>query len=110
MAPGPVLPPFLLPQAVAITFAAGIFIGFYLISVAFANRWLIFTDDGWRFRSRRSIHWHILATTNIIAVLVMIGQALNVNTSIIEASFVEQGHKVEEYSDSPWKPIVKVST
>ncbi|KAF7783904.1 hypothetical protein Agabi119p4_69 [Agaricus bisporus var. burnettii] len=104
---GPTLPPFLLPQAVAITFAAGIFIGFYLISVAHANRWLIFTDDGWRFRSRRNIHWYTLATTNILVVLILIGQAVNVNTSIAEADFVEQGHKLGEYTDPFWKSMLK---
>lgn len=106
---GPKLPPFLLSQAVVITFAAGIFIGLYLISVAYANRWLIFTDDGWRFRSRRSIHWYTLATTNILVALVLTGQAVNVNTSIAEADFVEQGHKLGDYIDPPWKGIVKVS-
>ncbi|KAF7783903.1 hypothetical protein Agabi119p4_68 [Agaricus bisporus var. burnettii] len=104
---GPKLPPFLLSQAVVITFAAGIFIGLYLISVAYANRWLIFTDDGWRFRSRRSIHWYTLATTNILVALVLTGQAVNVNTSIAEAYFVEQGHKLGDYIDPPWKGIVK---
>jgi hypothetical protein len=45
-----------------------------------------------------------------MAVLVMIGQALNVNTSIAEARFVEQGHELDDYSEPSWKSIVKVST
>ncbi|XP_006453885.1 hypothetical protein AGABI2DRAFT_113642 [Agaricus bisporus var. bisporus H97] len=105
--PGPVLPPFLLSQAVGITFAAGIFIGLYLVSVAYANRWLLFTDDGWRFKSRKSIRWYILAATNIFMVLVLIGQAINVNTSIAEAAFVEQGHNLDDYRDPFWKGLVK---
>ncbi|KAF7783906.1 hypothetical protein Agabi119p4_71 [Agaricus bisporus var. burnettii] len=104
---GPTLPPFLLPQAISITFVGGISIGVYLISAAFANRWLIFTDDGWRFRSPKSIHWCILAITNTLVVLILIGQALNVNTSIAEADLVEQGHQLSEYEDPNWKPIVK---
>jgi hypothetical protein len=105
---GPSLPPFLLPQAVAISFTGGIFLGLYFISAAYANRWLIFTDEGWKVR--KNIHWHTLASTNLTVVLVLITQGLTVNTSINEAAHVEQGHKLSEYEEPPWMPVVKVSS
>jgi hypothetical protein len=104
---GPKLPPFLLPQAVAISFAGGIFLGLYFVSAAYANRWLIFTDEGWQIRKK--IHWHTLVTTNLTVVLVLITQGLTVNTSIAEAAFVEQGNKLSEYKEADWYPVVKVS-
>ncbi|EKM84326.1 hypothetical protein AGABI1DRAFT_124647 [Agaricus bisporus var. burnettii JB137-S8] len=98
------LPPYLLSQAVAINFTAGIFVGFYFVSVAYANRWLIFTDEGWQIRKK--IHWHSLAATNITLMLLLFVLALTVNTSIAEADFVEQGNKVEDYKAAPWRGIV----
>jgi hypothetical protein len=105
--PGLGLPPFLLPQAVAITFTTGIFLGFYLISVAFANRWLIIADEGWKLR--KSIHWYTLAATNIIAVLVLLDEGVNISTPIEESGFVERGHKLEDYVEPPWRTIMRVS-
>jgi hypothetical protein len=104
---GPTEPPYLISQAVAINFTAGIFVGFYFISAAYANRWLIFTDDGWKIR--KDIHWHMLAATNITLLLVLIILALTVNSSIAEAAFVEQGNKLSDYEEAPWKGIVQVS-
>ncbi|KAF7770717.1 hypothetical protein Agabi119p4_6691 [Agaricus bisporus var. burnettii] len=99
------LTPFLLPQAIAITFAGAIFLGFYLISVAFANRWLVFTDDGWKIR--RNIHWYTLSITNITAVLVLIAQSVTLSTSMAEASYVEEGNQLADHEDPPWKAIVR---
>lgn len=97
----------MLPQAIAITFAGAIFLGFYLISVAFANRWLVFTDDGWKIR--RNIHWYTLSITNITAVLVLIAQSVTLSTSMAEASYVEEGNQLADHEDPPWKAIVRVS-
>jgi hypothetical protein len=100
-------PPYLISQAVAINFTVGIFIGFYFISVAYANRWLIFADEGWKIR--KNIHWHTLAATNITLLLVLIVLALAVNSSIAEAAFVEQENKLSEYEGDPWKGVAQVS-
>jgi hypothetical protein len=105
--PGPDLPPFLLPQAVTITLTTGIFLGFYLISVAFANRWLILTDEGWKFR--KNIHWYTLIATNIVAVLVFLDEGVNISTPVAESGFVEQGNKPDKYIEPSWRPIIRVS-
>lgn len=104
---GPHLPPYLVSEGAAVAFTSGIFLGFYAISAAFANRWLVLTDEGWGFR--RNIRWSILTTTNAIAILVVLGQALVVDTSIDKADFVENGHRPEEYVEPPWKGVVEVS-
>jgi hypothetical protein len=104
--PGPDFPPFLLPQAVTITFTTGIFLGIYLVSVAFVNRWLIFTDEGWKFR--KDIRWYTLIITNIIAVLVLLDVAAYISTSIEESAFVEWGNKLGGYAEPPWRAIMKV--
>jgi hypothetical protein len=105
---GPDLPAYTLVQGSVISFIAGIFLGVYLISLAFANRWLIFTDDGWMFK--KNIHWFTLILTNIIGILVSINQIFKVNVAIAEAKFVEQGHSPGEYVETlPWRPITEVS-
>jgi hypothetical protein len=101
------LSPFTLAQGPEISFIAGMFFGVYFISLAFANRWLIFSDDGWRFR--RGIQGFTLILTNVIAIPVSINQVMKVNESITHAKFIEQGHLPSDYVESQWKPIVQVS-
>jgi hypothetical protein len=100
-------PAYLVSQAIAINFTAGIFVGLYFVSAAYANRWLIFADEGWKIRKK--IHWHTFAATNITLVLVLIILALTVNSSIKEAAFVEQGNKLSDFADDPRKGIVQAS-
>jgi hypothetical protein len=104
---GPDLPSYTLVQGSAISFIAGMFLGIYLISLAFALRWLIFTDEGWMLK--KSIHWFTLILTNVIAVLVSINQVMKVDVAIAEAEFVEQGHSPGKYVEHlPWRPIIEV--
>lgn len=104
---GPNLPPLLLPQSVAITFVVGLFYGFYLITVCYANRWLFFTDEGWRFR--KQINWFTVAITNLISTLLLADVALSVRTPMSQTAFVEKGHRPDEFTYPPWEPIVEVS-
>jgi hypothetical protein len=103
---GPTLPHYLPSQAVAVTFADGLFNGFYLVTVGFANRWLFFTDEGWHFR--KQIHWPLAIITNLTWVLMMVGLGLNVHTPVAMADFVEEGHRPEDFSSPGWDSIVKV--
>lgn len=106
--PGLTLPPFLLSQAVAMTFTDGILFGFYLITVAYANRWLIFADEGWKLR--RNVHWFMVIITNLIFAMETANIGVIANAAIAEARFVEQGHRLDEFVDPPWKAIVAVSS
>lgn len=105
--PGLKLPPGLLSQAVAIAFTGGNLFGIYLITVAFANRWLIFADGGWILRKR--IRWFMVVITNLIAMLVTIAVSLVIFKLMNEASFAEQGGKLSEWVNPVWNPIVAVS-
>lgn len=105
--PGSNLPPFTLIQGPEISFVAGLFLGVYLISLAFANRWLIFTDDGWKFKG--TIQWFTLIVTNAIAVPVSINQVMRVKQSIGHADYVEQGNPPGKYADLHWVHILQVS-
>jgi hypothetical protein len=101
------LPSYTLVQGSAVSFIAGMFLGIYLISLAFALRWLIFTDDGWMFR--KTVHWFTFIVTTIIAVFVSVNQILKVDVASAEAKFVEQGHTAEEYVETlHWRPILQV--
>ncbi|XP_006453894.1 hypothetical protein AGABI2DRAFT_175644 [Agaricus bisporus var. bisporus H97] len=102
------LSPLLLPQVVAINFTGGIFLGFFFISALYANRWMLFTDDGWKLR--KDIHWHALATTNITFVLVVLTQGLIVSTSMRQAAAVEHGIELGQYKEPVWVPILKCTT
>lgn len=105
--PGSNLPPFTLVQGPEISFVAGLFLGIYLISLTFANRWLIFTDDGWKFKG--TIQWFTLIVTNAIAVPVSINQVMRVKQSIGHADYVEQGNPPGKYADLHWVHILQVS-
>lgn len=101
------LPAYTLVQGSAISFIAGMFLGIYFISLAFANRWLIFTDEGWTLR--KTIHWFTFLVTNIIAVFVSINQILKVDVAVAEGGFVEEGHSPAEYVETlHWRPILQV--
>jgi hypothetical protein len=102
------LPPSLLPQTIIITFTSGILLGFYLISAAYANRWLILTDDGWKLRKK--MNRYTLTATNLIAVLVLIDQAVNVDTSMVESGYAEGGYELEKFVESPWKALFQASS
>jgi hypothetical protein len=103
---GPVLPHYLPSQAVAVTFVDGLFNGFYLVTVGFANRWLFFTDEGWKFR--KHIQWPLAIITNFTWALMMAGLGLSVQSPIAMTAFVEEGHRPEDFSSPGWASIVKV--
>ncbi|KAF7784954.1 hypothetical protein Agabi119p4_1119 [Agaricus bisporus var. burnettii] len=96
---------FTLAQGPEISFIAGMFLGIYFISLAFANRWLLFTDDGWNLK--RNIQWFTFIITNAIAIPVSINQVMKVRISVADAQFVEQGHPPGEYVESHWMPILQ---
>jgi hypothetical protein len=104
--PGLVLPPYLLSQGVAVTFVNGLFYGFYLVTACFANRWLFFTDEGWKFR--KQIHRPLAIITSLIWALTIAIVGLGVHTPIAEAAFVEEGHRSEDFFSPGWDAISKV--
>ncbi|KAF9449516.1 hypothetical protein P691DRAFT_667356 [Macrolepiota fuliginosa MF-IS2] len=97
-----------LSQNVAVTFAVGLFYGLYLITFCFANRWLFFADEGWRLRKR--IHWFMAIMTNLITVFISLDTALMVRGATAQSTFVDQGHRPEDYSAVPWDAIVRATT
>jgi hypothetical protein len=101
------LPSYTLTQGLVVSFIAGIFLGLYFISLAFANRWLLFTNDRWMFKP--TIHYFTLIITNAIRVLVVVNQVMKVDMSLAKAEFVEQGHPTEEYVELHWRSILQVS-
>jgi hypothetical protein len=103
----PSLPLVTIPQSISLSFSGGIFLGIYLISAVYANRWLIFTDDGWKVRE--SIHWHVLVITNIAVVFAVMNQVLGIVAHMGQAAYVERGHQISEYVEPPWIAIVRVS-
>jgi hypothetical protein len=104
--PGPTLPPYLLSQGVAVMFTYGLFQGFYLVTACFANRWLFFTDEGWKFR--KQIQWPLAIITNLIWALTIASVGLSVHTPIVEAAFVEEGHPLKDFASPGWDALAKV--
>lgn len=96
-----------LSQTIALTFTTGLLFGLYFITVCLANRWLLFADEGWRWRKR--VHWSMVFTTNVIAALILASTILSVRVPMAEMDFVEDGHKPEEWTDPAWDSIAKVS-
>ncbi len=96
-----------LAQSIGTTFTNGLLFGLYLITACFANRWLIFTYDGWKLRRR--IQWTMVVITNLIAALILVDAVLAVLIPMNQMTFVERGNKPEDWKDYPWDSIVKVS-
>jgi hypothetical protein len=104
--PGPVLPLYSLSQGVAVAFINGLFYGLYLVTTCFANRWLFFADEGWKFR--KQIHWLMAIVTNLVWALSVVGLGLSIHTPISKAAFVEAGHRTEDFAGPGWDDIGKV--
>jgi hypothetical protein len=104
--PRPAHPHLPLPLSVAAAITDALFFGFYLVTACIANRWLFFTDEGWKFR--KQIHWPLAVITNLLWALIVISLGTNVNSSIVQAAFVEGGHQLEDFASPNWDPIVEV--
>lgn len=90
------------------TFTYGLLFGIYLNTAAFANRWLIFVDEGWKLR--KNVHWFLVVITNLIFAGETAIVGVLVNGAFVEARFVEiQGHQLSEYTEAPWIAIAAVS-
>ncbi|KAF9447168.1 hypothetical protein P691DRAFT_793765 [Macrolepiota fuliginosa MF-IS2] len=96
----PTLSAFTLPQAVAETFIVALFYGFYLITTCYANRWLFFADEGWKLR--KNIHWFMAVMTNLLATLSLVNMTMILRDTISQSTFVEEGHRPEEYVFASW--------
>ncbi|KAF9447156.1 hypothetical protein P691DRAFT_761000 [Macrolepiota fuliginosa MF-IS2] len=101
----PSLPPLTLSQAVAETFSGGLFYGLYLITTCYANRWLFFADEGWKFR--KNIHWFMAITTNLLTAMLLVNTAFIVHAPMAQSVFVEQGHTPQEFVPPAWDAIVR---
>lgn len=97
-----------LAQSIATTFMNGLLFGIYFITACFANRWLLFTSEGWKLRRR--IHWMIVVVTNLIAALILIDAVLAVLIPMTQMTFVEEGNMPTAWTDFSWDPILKVSS
>lgn len=97
--------PVKLQHSIAVILTHGIFFGLYFVTVCFANRWLIFTDEGWRIRRR--VSWVMVAIVNLLGALSVVSVAVTTGILMSEAAFVEQGNRPEDYNDPPWDAIVK---
>lgn len=104
---GPNFPPPRLSGTIPTAFVTGLFFGIYLITVGFANRWLLFTDEGWKLRKQH--HWSMIIITNIIWALLLADCAVAVFVPMLQMSFIEAGNKPREWANPPWNAIVKVS-
>lgn len=96
----------LLQQSVAIVLTIGLLTGIYVVTACFANRWLLFSDEGWKLKKR--IYWLMVIIANTLTVLILTGTALNVRIPMNQSAFVEGGHTPEQWVDAPWSPIAGV--
>lgn len=102
----PKLTPVKLQHSVAVIFTGGVFFGLYIITVCFANRWLIFADGGWKFRKR--VSWSMVTIVNILGLMTLANVSVSLWSLMSETAFVEAGHRPEDYVDPPWDAVVKV--
>ncbi|KXN92330.1 hypothetical protein AN958_08561 [Leucoagaricus sp. SymC.cos] len=56
--------PIPLPQSVAVSFTGGLAFGIYFATLLICLRWLLFGDQGWKFK--KTIRWGILVVTFLI--------------------------------------------
>lgn len=98
---------YLVPQGLAIVFTTGVLFGIYLITASFANRWLIFTDEGWQ--RRKNVHWLMVVITNTIFLLSVASMGLTTHKAMSQAIFVEEGGRAGDWVNPAWDPIATVS-
>lgn len=55
------MPAYTYQESIAALFVGALGTGMYLCTLAYSLRWQLFTDQGWRLRTR--IHWSILGAT-----------------------------------------------
>lgn len=97
-----------LAQDIGTAFMNGLLSGIYFITFCYANRWLLFTSEGWK--PRRRIQWTMFMVTNLIAALLLIDAVLDVYTPSAQMAFVEKGNNPTAWKDFTWDPILRVSS
>lgn len=103
---GPKFPSPLLANTIPTAFVTGLFFGLYLVTIGFANRWLFFTDEGWRLRKR--LHWLMIIIANVIWALSVADCVVAVLVPMSQMAFIEAGNKPKEWANPAWNAIVKV--
>lgn len=99
---GPPAPP---DKEVAYVYAAALGLGFYLATLVFTIRWLIFSDEGWK--QRKIISWPMVSVTVLIFALTLGHSALDLKGVMDEIHLLVISPGVE-YSSPMWINICKV--
>jgi len=94
-----------LAQDIGTAFMNGLLSGIYFITFCYANRWLLFTSEGWK--PRRRIQWALFTITNLIAALLLIDAVLDVYTPMAQMTFVEKGGDPTAWKDFTWDSILR---
>jgi len=95
----------LLQQRVAVIFVTGVLFGLYMVTACFANRYLLFSEEGWK--RKKQVQWMMVAITNVAALIILAGAALNVWTCMTQSTFIEQGHTPGQWVAPAWDSIAE---
>lgn len=96
-----------LAQPVAIIFMHGLLFGINFITFGLTNRWLIFTDEGWKVR--KNLNWLLIIIANFIGALSLVDVSVDVRVISLQMDFVDAGGKPLDWVTPPWNGIVRVS-
>jgi hypothetical protein len=98
-------PPASPDKEVAYVYAAALGLGFYLATLVFTIRWLVFSDEGWK--QRRIISWPMVFVTAFIFALTMGHSALDLKGVMDQIRLLVTNPGVE-YISPMWINICKV--
>ncbi len=88
-------------------FLHGLLFGFNIITFCLTNRWLIFTDEGWKLR--KQFDWLLLIITNILWAMSVADVAADMRIVTLQMDSIDDGHRPDEWVDPHWDGIVRVS-
>jgi hypothetical protein len=93
-------------QIVAVAFLVALFYGLYLATFFHSMRWLLFTDDGWELRGRKSVQWPMFCITLAIFVMSTLDRGLQLRRWTEQALWYHSTHSQVHTTD--WMDVILV--
>ncbi|KAF5316814.1 hypothetical protein D9619_006884 [Psilocybe cf. subviscida] len=102
----PIPPP---DQIVAVAFLVALFYGLYLATFLHCMRWLLFTDEGWELRGRKSVQWPIFLITLAIFIMSTLDRGLQLRRWTEQATWYHSPAHPQTHT-TDWIDVVLCTT
>jgi hypothetical protein len=96
-----------LDQSVAVSFTGGLAFGLYFATLLACLRWLLFADEGWKFKP--SIRWGIVVITFLIFASNVVYLSMNLYGTMLQARHAISSPPDTPFNGPDWTSIVAVS-